>query len=196
MYGWVKPQVAVPVHGEALHLAEHAALARRLGVPEVVVCRERRPGPARAGAVRHHRRGACRAALQGRRADHRGRRPHGRRPPAAELRRHRHRRACAHRQGRPGGRPRPRAARHPGRQRAPASRWRKSPMRRRSARSSNCRARAAAIPTPSRKPWGAACARPSREHWGKKPVCHVHVLTCEWRSLCAPVRRGEARDRQ
>jgi ribonuclease J len=38
MYRWVKPQVAVPVHGEALHLAEHAALARRLGVPEVVVC--------------------------------------------------------------------------------------------------------------------------------------------------------------
>jgi ribonuclease J len=38
MYGWVKPQLAIPVHGEALHLAEHAALARRLGVPEVVVC--------------------------------------------------------------------------------------------------------------------------------------------------------------
>src|SRR3954463_14322186 len=32
MYGWVRPQVAVPVHGEALHLAEHARLARRLGV--------------------------------------------------------------------------------------------------------------------------------------------------------------------
>ena len=38
MYAWVKPQVAIPVHGEALHLAEHAALARRLGVPEVVLC--------------------------------------------------------------------------------------------------------------------------------------------------------------
>jgi ribonuclease J len=38
MYGWVRPQCVVPVHGEALHLAEHAALARRLGVPEVVVC--------------------------------------------------------------------------------------------------------------------------------------------------------------
>ena len=37
MYGWVKPQVVVPVHGEALHLSEHAALARRIGVPEVVV---------------------------------------------------------------------------------------------------------------------------------------------------------------
>jgi ribonuclease J len=38
MYRWVRPQVAVPVHGEALHLFEHAALARRLGVPEVVTC--------------------------------------------------------------------------------------------------------------------------------------------------------------
>jgi ribonuclease J len=38
LYRWVRPQVAVPVHGEALHLAEHAALARRLGVPEVVIC--------------------------------------------------------------------------------------------------------------------------------------------------------------
>jgi ribonuclease J len=51
MYGWVKPQVAVPVHGEALHLSEHAALARRLGVPEVVVCAngdvvQLAPGPA------------------------------------------------------------------------------------------------------------------------------------------------------
>jgi ribonuclease J len=54
MYGWVKPQVAVPVHGEALHLAEHAALARRLGVPEVVVCRNGdliHLAPGRAGIV-------------------------------------------------------------------------------------------------------------------------------------------------
>ena len=26
------------MHGEALHLAEHAALARRAGVPQVLVC--------------------------------------------------------------------------------------------------------------------------------------------------------------
>jgi len=36
MYGWVKPEVAVPVHGEAQHLAAHASLARHLHVPEVV----------------------------------------------------------------------------------------------------------------------------------------------------------------
>jgi ribonuclease J len=39
MIGWVEPRVLIPVHGEALHLAEHAALARRLGVPNVIVCR-------------------------------------------------------------------------------------------------------------------------------------------------------------
>ena len=31
MIGWVRPQILIPVHGEALHLAEHAALARRAG---------------------------------------------------------------------------------------------------------------------------------------------------------------------
>lgn len=38
MYGWVRPRIVVPVHGEALHLSEHAAIARALGIPEVVVC--------------------------------------------------------------------------------------------------------------------------------------------------------------
>lgn len=38
MYALVRPQVAVPVHGEALHLHAHAQLARGLGVPEVVNC--------------------------------------------------------------------------------------------------------------------------------------------------------------
>jgi ribonuclease J len=37
MYGWVRPRIVVPVHGEALHLAEHAAFARHLGIPEVIV---------------------------------------------------------------------------------------------------------------------------------------------------------------
>ncbi|HWM82842.1 MAG TPA: ribonuclease J [Pseudolabrys sp.] len=39
MIGWVKPKILIPVHGEALHLNEHAALARRIGVPDVLVCR-------------------------------------------------------------------------------------------------------------------------------------------------------------
>jgi ribonuclease J len=39
LIGWVRPKVLIPVHGEALHLSEHAALARRCGVKEVVQCR-------------------------------------------------------------------------------------------------------------------------------------------------------------
>jgi ribonuclease J len=51
LYSWVRPRIAVPVHGEALHLAEHAALARKVGVPHAVVCRNGdvvrlAPGPA------------------------------------------------------------------------------------------------------------------------------------------------------
>jgi len=51
MYQWIRPEVAVPVHGEARHLAEHAALARELQVPEQVVVRNGlivrlAPGPA------------------------------------------------------------------------------------------------------------------------------------------------------
>src|SRR5215210_5986895 len=37
MYDWVRPQIIVPVHGEARHLAEHARLALGHGVPQAVV---------------------------------------------------------------------------------------------------------------------------------------------------------------
>jgi ribonuclease J len=51
MIGWVRPKILIPAHGEALHLAEHATLARRAGVPQVLVCRNGdlvrlAPGPA------------------------------------------------------------------------------------------------------------------------------------------------------
>ncbi|MFG1479371.1 ribonuclease J [Xanthobacter sp. V4C-4] len=57
MYALVRPQVAVPVHGEAQHLHAHAKLAQSLGVPEVVNCYDGQilrlaPGPAeRVGEV-------------------------------------------------------------------------------------------------------------------------------------------------
>jgi ribonuclease J len=38
LYSWVKPEIVVPVHGEALHLAEHAALAHKLGIKQAVEC--------------------------------------------------------------------------------------------------------------------------------------------------------------
>ncbi|MGO4715666.1 ribonuclease J [Bradyrhizobium sp. 2TAF24] len=39
MISWVRPQVLIPVHGEALHLSEHAKLARAAGVPKVITCK-------------------------------------------------------------------------------------------------------------------------------------------------------------
>ncbi len=54
MIEWVRPQILVPAHGEALHLAEHAELARRAGVGKVIVCRNGdlvRLGPGGAGVI-------------------------------------------------------------------------------------------------------------------------------------------------
>ena len=39
LIGWVKPKILIPAHGESLHLSEHAKLARSLGIKEVVQCR-------------------------------------------------------------------------------------------------------------------------------------------------------------
>lgn len=36
LYGWLKPQLLVPVHGEELHMHEHAEFARSIGIPKVV----------------------------------------------------------------------------------------------------------------------------------------------------------------
>jgi ribonuclease J len=37
LYQWIRPRVAVPVHGEQRHLVEHAALARACQVPAAIV---------------------------------------------------------------------------------------------------------------------------------------------------------------
>jgi len=39
LYGWVRPLIAVPAHGEEIHLAEHAKFAKALGVPNVIRAR-------------------------------------------------------------------------------------------------------------------------------------------------------------
>ncbi|HBH40741.1 MAG TPA: MBL fold metallo-hydrolase [Rhizobiales bacterium] len=51
LYGWVKPDIAIPMHGEGRHLEAHARLAERLGVKQVVRARNGAmvrllPGPA------------------------------------------------------------------------------------------------------------------------------------------------------
>jgi ribonuclease J len=39
MYAWVRPKIAIPMHGEARHMAAHAQLAREAGVPQVMIVR-------------------------------------------------------------------------------------------------------------------------------------------------------------
>ena len=51
LYGWVKPAIAIPMHGEGRHLEAHARLAEKLGVSQVVRARNGAmvrllPGPA------------------------------------------------------------------------------------------------------------------------------------------------------
>ncbi len=61
MYQWIRPELAIPVHGEARHLAEHTALALELQVPEAITTRNGlmtriSPGPAKVlGEVTHGR---------------------------------------------------------------------------------------------------------------------------------------------
>ena len=37
MYEWIRPEIAIPVHGERRHMEEHARLARSCGVPRTMV---------------------------------------------------------------------------------------------------------------------------------------------------------------
>ena len=39
IYDWTKPQIVIPVHGEALHLHEQAKIARAAGIPQVIEAR-------------------------------------------------------------------------------------------------------------------------------------------------------------
>ena len=37
LYGWLRPRILIPVHGESLHLDAHARLGKSLGIPNVIV---------------------------------------------------------------------------------------------------------------------------------------------------------------
>jgi len=39
MYDWIRPQIAIPAHGEAIHLSEHARFAQAQGVSQVIPAR-------------------------------------------------------------------------------------------------------------------------------------------------------------
>ncbi|MGH6840405.1 MAG: ribonuclease J, partial [Methylocella sp.] len=39
LYAWIRPQIAIPAHGEDVHLAEHAAFAKLQGIQYVITAR-------------------------------------------------------------------------------------------------------------------------------------------------------------
>ena len=105
MYGWLRPQMAVPAHGEALHLTEHLALRQGARRSSGASRDEWRSRPLRARRTCDDRQDRPRPAAQGRR--HPAARRAGMRgaaPPPVVLRgrvdRHR-----ADPEGRDGGRP-------------------------------------------------------------------------------------------
>ncbi|GAB6845844.1 ribonuclease J [Methylorubrum rhodinum] len=60
MYGWTRPKAVIPVHGEALHLDEHARFARGQGVETVVKARNGavvRLAPGKPEVIEHVRAG-------------------------------------------------------------------------------------------------------------------------------------------
>ncbi|GLS44015.1 ribonuclease J [Methylobacterium brachythecii] len=60
MYAWTRPKAAIPVHGEALHLDEHARFARAQGVETVVKARNGtliRLAPGKPEVIEHVRAG-------------------------------------------------------------------------------------------------------------------------------------------
>ena len=121
MISWVRPQILIPVHGEPLHMAEHAALARRAGVGKVMTCRNGDLVKLAPDGPADDRRGAGRPPLQGRLAPGRRRRADRARPAPARLRRDRLGGAGDHRPRRVRRRSRHRDHRHPGQGRATAT---------------------------------------------------------------------------
>ena len=173
MYGWVKPRIAIPMHGEARHLAEHAKLARAAGVERGARRAQRRHGAPGAGAGRDHRRGAGGAAVPRRQPAGAERGRAGARAPLAGLRRHRHRGAGALGPRRDLAGRRDRARRRAGRgRRGPADAATSCAMR--------WRAPSPAFPRDRRKDGEMVreavrrAVRSAVEHaWGKRPIAKV-----------------------
>ena len=177
MISWVRPQLLIPVHGEALHLSEHAKLARACGVPKVLICKNGdlvRLGPGDPAVIDEV---AARPALQGR-LDPRGFQVAGRgRAAAAGLRGLRLCRDRDHREGRTGRRSAGRSDRHSRKE------YRGRGARRPASSISWCRPFEGLPRARKRDPDAMAesVRRAVRsvlsEQWGKKPLCYVQVLT-------------------
>ena len=105
MYAWVRPKIAVPAHGEPLHLSEHAAFAKAQGVPQVLRAFNGDLIRLAPGDVSADGQGRERAAAEGRRDSLAGGSGMRRPAPQARLRRRRFDRARADPEGRDGRRP-------------------------------------------------------------------------------------------
>ncbi len=87
MYGWMKPQIAIPMHGEAVHLKANAKLAMECGAKSVLIAGKRRDRAPGARTREDYRRCAGRAAVPRRPHDHSERGRPGARAPQAGRRR-------------------------------------------------------------------------------------------------------------
>ena len=171
MYAWLKPKIAVPAHGEPLHLSEHIAFAKAQGVGQVVrafngdVVRLV-DGDARVvGRLDHGRLYKDGEILLA--GGRRLRQP----APQAFLRRHRFDRDRPDRQGRDGGRS-GRPDRRPAQERrARARASTKSSIPRSSRPSRACRAASGATPTSSAARSNAPCATPSTPPGARSRRC-------------------------
>ena len=105
MYAWVRPRIAVPAHGEPLHLSEHADFATGAGRAASLARLQWRPGPARARRGLRIGQGYERAAGEGRRHSIAGGSAMRRPAPQAQFRRRRLDRDRADAKGRDGGGP-------------------------------------------------------------------------------------------
>ena len=177
MISWIKPQILIPAHGEALHLNEHADLARKAGVPKVIVCKNGdlvKLGPGDPGVIdelphgRLYKDGILLETEQGAR---------GRRAAAHVVCRRRVRGAGDHREGRACRRSAGRYGRAC-RKRTPTAR--PSTI----ASTMSCMSTFESLPRARRRDPDALAESIRRAvraevnaAWGKKPVCQVQVLT-------------------
>ena len=175
MIGWVRPKMLIPAHGEALHLAEHAKLARSAGVPEVLVCRNgdivrlargRREIVDEIPSGRVYKDGKLLVDAE-RRASPRASGLSFAGLVSVALAMTREGELAADPELELFGIPETDAA---------GVRWPKSPKTPSMKLRSRCQNRAAAIRTRWAKRSGGACAAAIAGRWDKKPVCHVHVL--------------------
>ncbi len=176
MYQMVRPQIAIPVHGEARHLLAHAQLAGECQVPQPLIIENGDMVRLGSGGAADRRRGAGRAAGERRQDLAAARRHRAERPPPRRVQRQRR----CHAGARPSGPARRRSGNHRdragraggGRSRSPVSAHRGGARVRRVAgrRASRFRHR------PDQRGGAAGIAARLNERFGKRPLVEIQVV--------------------